>query len=52
MAILCWVPMSTGTHSEYVMLIAFPLQQWLLERAAVLRYKYIACLVFICGTTL
>ena len=25
--------------------IAFPLQQWLHERASVLRYTYIACLV-------
>ena len=30
-------------HSEYVILIAFPLQQWLNERASVLRYTYIAC---------
>ena len=27
------------------MLIAFPQQQWLRERAPVLRYMYIACLV-------
>ena len=33
------------THYEYVILIAFPLQQRLLERASVLRYTYIACLV-------
>ena len=24
-----WVPKDTHTHSEYVILIAFPLQQWL-----------------------
>ena len=24
--------LDTDTHSEYVILIAFPLQQWLLER--------------------
>ena len=29
-------------HSEYVILIDFPLQQWLRERALVLRYTYIA----------
>jgi len=34
------------THSGCVMLIAFSLQQWLHERASMLRYKYIACLVF------
>jgi len=26
-------------------LIAFPLQQWLRERASTLRYRYTACLV-------
>ena len=34
------------THSEYVELIAFPLQQWLHEHASMLRYTYIACPVF------
>ena len=34
------------THKEkYVTLTAFLLQQWLRERASVLRYTYIACLV-------
>ena len=41
----CWVSKATNTHSEYVILIDFPLQQWLNERAAMLRYTYIACLV-------
>ena len=27
--IACWIPKATNTHSEYVILIAFPLQQWL-----------------------
>ena len=31
--------------TEYVILIAFPLQQWLLERVPMLRYTYTACLV-------
>jgi len=44
--IACWIPKATNRHSEYVILIAFPLQQWLHERASVLRYTYIACLVF------
>jgi len=26
--ISCWIPKATATHSEYVMLIALPLQQW------------------------
>jgi hypothetical protein len=34
------------THSEYVRLSAFPLQQWLYERVSGLRYTYISCLVF------
>jgi hypothetical protein len=32
-----WVTKSTDTHSEYIILIAFPLQQWLRERASMLR---------------
>jgi len=30
-------PKATNTHSEYVTLFAFPLQQWLYERASILR---------------
>jgi len=37
MRIARWVPKATNTHSEYVILIAFPLQQWLQERAPMLR---------------
>jgi hypothetical protein len=35
----------THTHTHYVIIIAFPLQQRLEERALVLRYTYIACLI-------
>ena len=35
----------THTHSQYITLIAFPLQQWLRERARNFRYTYIARLV-------
>jgi hypothetical protein len=45
MRIACWVSKGTKTHSEYVILTAFPLEQWLRESASMLRYKYIACLV-------
>jgi len=31
--IACWIPKATNTHSEYVTLTAFPLQQWLHVRA-------------------
>jgi hypothetical protein len=30
---------------QYVILIAFPLQQWFRERASMLRHTYIVCLV-------
>ena len=42
MLIARWIPKATNTHSEYVILIAFPPQQWLHERASMLRYTYIA----------
>ena len=38
MCIACWVTKATNPHSEYVILPAFPLQQWLHERASLLRY--------------
>ena len=41
----CWINKATNTHSQYVILITFPLQQWLHERASLLRYTYIACIV-------
>ena len=44
--------MATNTHCQYVILIASPLQQWLDERAALLRYTYIACIVTVCLCTL
>jgi hypothetical protein len=40
-----WIPKATNTHSEYAIFIAFPLQQWLHERATLLRYTYIVCIV-------
>ena len=45
MRIAYWIPNATNTHSEYVILIAFPQQQWLHERASTLRYTYIVCIV-------
>jgi hypothetical protein len=45
MRIACRMPKATNTHSEYVILIAFLLWQWLHERASALRYTCIACLV-------
>jgi len=47
MRIACWIPKATHTHTHlpYVILIAFPLQTMLQERASVLRYTYITSLV-------
>jgi hypothetical protein len=36
--IACWTPKATNTQAEYVILVAFPLSQWLHERGSVLRY--------------
>ena len=38
-------PKATNTYSEYVIFLAFPLQQWLHERASKLCYTYTACIV-------
>ena len=38
MSIACCVHKATNTHSVYVIFIAFPLLQWLHERASMLRY--------------
>jgi hypothetical protein len=46
MRIACWILESSKAHSEYVIFIALPQQQWLHERALLLRYTYIACLVY------
>jgi hypothetical protein len=45
MRFTCWITKATDTHSEYVILIAFRRHQLLRERASMLRYTYIACLV-------
>jgi len=36
---------ATNTHSEYVIIIAFPLQKRLHERVPMLRHTHIACLI-------
>jgi hypothetical protein len=45
MCIACWIPKATNTYTEYVLIIAFPLQQWLHERDSMLRYMYSVCLL-------
>ena len=46
MRIAWWITKTTDTHSEYVIIIAFPLQQRLHDRASMLRHTYIGCRVF------
>ena len=41
----CWIPKAADTHSEYVILFAFPRQKWLHERATILLYTNIVCRV-------
>ena len=45
MPFVCWITKTTNTHSEYVILLTFPRQQSLIERASMLRCTYFACLV-------
>ena len=54
MRIAYWIPKATNAHSEHVIIMAFPLQQSLLERVSVLRYTYVSCLVskYFCRPTL
>jgi hypothetical protein len=40
-----WITKATNTHSEYAIFLVFSPQQWLRERASLLRYTYNACLV-------
>jgi len=44
MRFACWRSKDTDTHSEYVILSPFPRQQWLRERASVLRCTYFDCI--------
>ena len=47
MRIAYWISEARKTHSEYVILIAFPLQKWLPEREYTLHYTYIASLIYL-----
>jgi len=44
MGVKCWINKATGTHSEYVILAAFPRQKWSQGRTSKLRYTFIAYL--------
>jgi hypothetical protein len=52
MRVACWRPKATNAHSEYVILMAPALQQWLHERISVLHYTYIVCLFLVIGSDL
>jgi len=39
-----WILKTTNTHSGCVIIITFPLQQWLHKHTSILHYMYIACL--------
>jgi hypothetical protein len=45
MSFACRITKATDTHSEFLMLITFSRQHLLRERASMLRYTCIACLV-------
>jgi hypothetical protein len=47
MRIACRIPESTNKDSEYVILVAYILQQWLGERASLLRCTHNVCLVLL-----
>ena len=51
MRIACWTPKAATTHTGYVTLIAFSLQQWLYERAprVTLYVQCLSCLTFMLG---
>jgi hypothetical protein len=53
MRFACWITKATDTHSECVILIAFKLQQWLRQRASILRCSALrVLLLYIVGTYL
>jgi len=47
MRFACWITKATDTYTGYVIPIAFPLQQWLLERTSKLRLRIlrVSCLL-------
>ena len=49
MNITCWIPTATDTHSEYAILIAFPLQQWLAIPPQCYVYSAFLLLLYIVG---
>jgi len=50
MLVAFWIPKATSAYSEYVIPIAYTLQQWLHERASLLRFTYIDWLLLCVNT--
>ena len=46
MRIACYIPKAANTLSDYVIFIAFPLQQWLQKRATMLCFRTLPVLCF------
>jgi hypothetical protein len=46
MRFACWINKAKNKRSEYIILTAFPLQQWLHQSASMLRYTHKAPLLF------
>jgi len=44
----CWIPKATNTHSECVIILAFPLLQWLPESASTYTYSFCLILNWLC----
>jgi hypothetical protein len=49
--IACWIPKARNTHSKYVILTAFSLQQLLHERVSTLHYTYSTLPIYVQYTT-
>ena len=53
MRVAYWISKATDTHSEYIVLIAFPLQQWMHELATMLCYtrsvRKVSDRIFLCA---
>jgi len=50
MCIACWIPKATNTHSEYLILLAFLLEQWWHKRFSMLCYITLPLLLlYVCS---
>jgi len=52
MHIACWIPKATKPHSEYVMLTALPLQQWLTYMPQCSLYIHCLSCLFACAISI